>query len=79
VRNKNGDFQQSLNFPYFLFFKKGDKKRKMKKILVFSKKFYPTLTKSIKVTIEGENENEINLIIDGLKRIYKGYIREINE
>jgi hypothetical protein len=51
----------------------------MKKILVFSKKFYPTLTKSIKVTIEGEDENEIELIVDGLKRIYKGYMREINE
>jgi hypothetical protein len=52
----------------------------MKKILILSKKFYSTLTNDItKITIEGNNEDQIKIIVDILKKFCKGFIREVSE
>jgi hypothetical protein len=51
---------------------------KMKKTLILSKKFFPTLTtETIKITIEGDKK-EVNKVIKKLKNLFGYYIREVN-
>jgi hypothetical protein len=49
----------------------------MKKTLILSKKFFPTLTTEIKITIEGDKK-EVNKVIKKLKNLFGYYIREVN-
>jgi hypothetical protein len=52
----------------------------MKKTLILSKKFFPTLTTEVlKVTIEGEYENEVNEVAKVLKNLHNYYIREVGD
>jgi hypothetical protein len=52
----------------------------MKKTLILSKKFFPTLTtKVVRITIEGEYENEVNEVVKVLKNLHNYYIREVGD
>ena len=53
--------------------------KKMKKVLILSPKFFLiNKEEDIKITIEGDDENKINIIVENLKKFYKGFIREVS-